>query len=44
VGVDGAGRAGAELNNKLLPAKESEYVLEQRPYTSHLALQANSNN
>jgi hypothetical protein len=42
VGVDGAGGAGAELNDELLPAKELEYVLEQRPYTSRPALQANS--
>jgi hypothetical protein len=42
--VDGAGRAGAGLDDELLPAKELEYVLERRPCTSHSALQASSNN
>jgi hypothetical protein len=44
VGVDGAGRAGAELDNEFLPAKVLEYVLKRRPCTSRSALQANSNN
>jgi hypothetical protein len=44
VGVDGVGRAGAELDDELLPAKELEYVFEQYPCTSCSALQANSNN
>ena len=44
VGVDGAGRAAAELDVELLPAKELEYVLERRPCTSRSALQAYSNN
>jgi hypothetical protein len=44
VGVDGAGRAGAELDDELLPAKELEYVLERRPCTLRSTLQANSNN
>jgi hypothetical protein len=41
VGVDGAGRAGAELDDEFLPAEVSEYVLEGRPCTSRSALQAN---
>ena len=44
VGVDGAGRAGAELDDEFLPAKVLEYVLERSPCTSRSALQANSNN
>jgi hypothetical protein len=44
VGVDGAGRGGAELDDEFLPAKVLEYVLERRPCTSCSALQANSNN
>jgi hypothetical protein len=44
VGVDSAGRAGAELDDEFLPAKVLEYVLEQRPSTLRSALQANSNN
>jgi hypothetical protein len=44
VGVDGAGRAGAELDDEFLPAKVLEYVLERRPCTSCSALQANSIN
>jgi hypothetical protein len=44
VGVDGAGRAGAELDDEFLPAKVLEYVLEWHPCTSRSALQANSNN
>jgi hypothetical protein len=44
VGVDGAGKAGPELDDKFLPTKVLEYVLERRPCTSRLALQANSNN
>jgi hypothetical protein len=44
VGVDGAGRAGAELDDEFLPAKVLEYVLEWRPCTLCLALQANLNN
>jgi hypothetical protein len=44
VGVDGAGRAGAELDDEFLPANVLEYVLERRPCTSRSALQANSNN
>lgn len=44
VGVGGAGRAGAELDVELLPAKELEYVFERRPCTSRSALQAYSNN
>jgi hypothetical protein len=43
VGVDGAGRGGAELDDKFLLAKVLEFVLERRPCTSHSALQANSN-
>jgi hypothetical protein len=43
-GMDGVGRAGVELDDKLLPPKELEYVFERRPYTSRSALQANSNN
>jgi hypothetical protein len=42
--VDGAGRAGAELDVGLHPAKELVYVLDQRPSTSRSALQAYSNN
>ena len=42
--VDGAGRAGAELDVRLCPAKELVYVLNRRPYTSRSALQAYSNN
>jgi hypothetical protein len=34
VGVDGAGRAGAELDDEFLPAKVLEYVLERRSCTS----------
>jgi hypothetical protein len=44
VGVDGAGRVGAELDNEFLPTKVLEYVVERCPGTSHSALQANSNN
>jgi hypothetical protein len=44
VGVDGAGRAGAELDDEFLSAKVLEYVLEWRPCTSRSALQANTNN
>jgi hypothetical protein len=33
VGVDGAGRASAELDDEFLPAKVLEYVLERRPST-----------
>jgi hypothetical protein len=44
VGVDGAGREGAELDDEFLPAKLLEYVPVRRPCTSRLALQANSNN
>jgi hypothetical protein len=44
VGVDGAGRGGAELDDEFLPAKVLEYVLELCPCTLRLALQANSNN
>jgi hypothetical protein len=43
-GVDGAGRAGAELDDEFLPAKVLEYVLEWRPCTSRSTLQENSNN
>jgi hypothetical protein len=32
--VDGAGRAGAELDDEFLPAKVLEYVLERRSCTS----------
>jgi hypothetical protein len=44
VGVDGAGRVGAELDDEFLPAKVLEYVLKRHPCTSRSALQANSNN
>jgi hypothetical protein len=44
VGVDGAGRAAAELDVELCPAKELEYYFERRPYTSLSAWQAYSNN
>jgi hypothetical protein len=44
VGVDGAGRAGAELDDEFLPTKVLEYVLERHPCTSRSSLQANSNN
>jgi hypothetical protein len=44
VGVDGAGRGGAELDDEFLPAKVLEYVLEWHPCTSRSTLQANSNN
>jgi hypothetical protein len=44
VGVDGAGRASAELDDEFLPAKVLEYVLERHPCTSRSALQANLNN
>jgi hypothetical protein len=44
VGVDGAGRASAELDDEFLPAKVLEYVLERRSCTWRSALQANSNN
>jgi hypothetical protein len=40
VGVDGVGRAGAELDVELCPAKEFEYCFERRPYTSRSALRA----
>jgi hypothetical protein len=42
--VHGAGRAGAELDVGLRPAKEPVCVLDQRPCTSRSALQAYSNN
>jgi hypothetical protein len=41
VGVDSAGRAGAELDYEFLPAKVLEYVHERRPCTSRSTLQAN---
>jgi hypothetical protein len=41
VGVDGVGRAGAELDDEILPAKVLEYVLERCPCTSRSALQEN---
>jgi hypothetical protein len=44
VGVDGAGRTGAELDDEFLPAKVLEYVLDWCPCPSRSALQANSNN
>jgi hypothetical protein len=44
VGVDGAWRAGAELDDEFLPTKVLEYVLAWRSCTSRSALQANSNN
>ena len=42
--VDGAGRAGAELDAGLRHAKELVYVFDQCPCTSRSALQAYSNN
>jgi hypothetical protein len=40
VGVDGAGRASAELDVELCPAKELEYCFERRPCTSCSTLRA----
>jgi hypothetical protein len=40
VSVDGARRAGADLDVELCPAKELEYCFERRSCTSHSVLRA----